>query len=318
MKKILITGGTGFLGRALAVKLKTQYAVTIAGRNNTQNSFAQMTTGCPAIPLDVSSFESVKDAFNAVKPDIVIHAAATKFVDISEREPNEAVDINVLGSQHIARIAIDLGCESVIGISTDKAAPPVSNTYALTKALMERMYCALDKKSDTRFACVRFGNIAWSSGSVFPIWKKMASLHGKIETTGPHMRRYLISVDGAADLVIRAMNNLQRIRGGIIIQDMKALQMEDMLSLFADQLQVPWEKISPRPGEREDEYLLGEPELRYSQLLEIDGIRHYLFTPNQVSDKPVNETLSTLTATRFTKEEMLELLKAPEQSSSFS
>src|SRR5574337_922954 len=139
MKKILITGGTGFLGRQLAVMLKNDFGVTICGRNNTQNSFAQMTTGCRAIPMDVSNMESVKDAFNAVNPDYVIHAAATKFVDISEKEPFETVDINVIGSQNVARVAIDKKCAAVIGISTDKAAPPVSNTYALTKALMERI-----------------------------------------------------------------------------------------------------------------------------------------------------------------------------------
>lgn len=317
MKKILITGGTGFLGRELALKLKKEFDVTICGRNNTQNSFAQMITGCNAIPMDVSSLESVKDVFNSIQPDYVIHAAATKFVDISEKEPFEAIDINVVGSENVARVAIDKKCKAVIGISTDKAAPPVSNTYALTKALMERMFSALDKKSDTRFTCVRFGNIAWSSGSVFPIWKKMAALNGKIETTGPHMRRYLISVSGAADLVIRSLKNIQTLRGGILIQDMKALQMEDILDLFAKKINVPWTKIDPRPGEREDEYLLGETELRYSELKVMDGIRHYLFTPNKLAASPVTEMLSTKNAERFSKAEMEEIIGMEEKISSF-
>lgn len=313
MEKILITGGTGFLGRALAQKLKKEFEVTICGRNNTQNSFAQMTTGCQAIPMDVSSLESVKDVFNSVQPDYVIHAAATKFVDISEKEPFEAIDINVVGSENIARVAIDKKCKAVVGISTDKAAPPISNTYALTKALMERMFCALDKKGDTRFTCVRFGNIAWSSGSVFPIWKKMAALHGKIETTGPHMRRYLISVSDAADLVIRSLKNMDSLRGGILIQDMKALQMEDILDLFAKKINIPWEKIDPRPGEREDEFLLGESELRYSELKIMDGLRHYLFTPNKFSTSPPTEILSTKSAPRFTKQEMEEIIGMEEK-----
>jgi UDP-N-acetylglucosamine 4,6-dehydratase len=317
MEKILITGGTGFLGRELALKLKKDFDVTICGRNNTQNSFAQMITGCPAIPMDVSSLESVKDVFNSIQPDYVIHAAATKFVDISEKEPFEAIDINVVGSENVARVAIDKKCKAVIGISTDKAAPPISNTYALTKALMERMFCALDKKGETRFTCVRFGNIAWSSGSVFPIWKKMAALNGKIETTGPHMRRYLISVSGAADLVIRSMKNIETLRGGVLIQDMKALQMEDILDLFAKKINVPWTKIDPRPGEREDEYLLGETELRNSELKVIDGIRHYLFTPNKLAQFPVTEILSTKNAPRFSKEEMEEIIGMEEKISSF-
>lgn len=313
MEKILITGGTGFLGRELAVKLKNDFEVVICGRNNTQNSFAQMTTGCKAIPVDVSSRESVRDAFHAVRPDYVIHAAATKFVDISEKEPFEAIDINVVGSENVARTAIDFNCKAVIGISTDKAAPPVSNTYALTKALMERLFSALNSKTETRFTCVRFGNIAWSSGSVFPIWKKMAQLNGKIETTGPHMRRYLISVSDAADLVIRSMKNIQRLQGGVLIQDMKALQMQDILELFAQEVNVPWAKTEPRPGEREDEYLLGDPELRYSERIDLDGIRHYLFTPNKLSASPVTEILSTQTSERFSKEEMLAIIRLGEK-----
>lgn len=308
MEKILITGGTGFLGRALAIKLKSNYQVYLCGRNNTQNSFAQMTTGCQAIPADISSMESIRDAFNQVKPDIVIHAGATKFVDISEREPFEAIDINVNGSANVARLAIDQGCKMVIGISTDKAAPPISNTYALTKALMERLFSASDTRSDTRFACVRFGNIAWSSGSVFPIWKKMVQLNGKIQSTGPHMRRYLISVEKAADLVIRAINHIDLIRGGILIPDMKAVLIKDILDLFAEQKHVSWEQIAARPGERVDEYLLGDSELEYSERRELDGLVHYLFTPNRRPDHPVVDHLISSSAPQFSKEELLEFI----------
>lgn len=309
MKKILITGGTGFLGRELAIKLKDKYEVTICGRNNTQNSFAQITTGCKAIPMDISNIESVRDVFNVVNPDYVIHAAATKFVDISEKEPFEAIDINVTGSQNVARVAIDKKCAVVIGISTDKAAPPISNTYALTKSLMERMFCAINNRNGTKFSCVRFGNIAWSSGSVFPIWKKMIKLNGKIQTTGPHMKRYLISVSEAADFVIRSLNNIEKLQGTVCIQDMKALQMLDILELFAQHENTTWEKIAPRPGEREDEYLLGESELLNSEEVIMDGIKHYVYTPNKISLNPVTEILLTKTAVRFTKEEMIAFIK---------
>ncbi|MBI3511272.1 MAG: polysaccharide biosynthesis protein [Bacteroidetes bacterium] len=312
MERMLITGGTGFLGRALAVKLKNKFEVLICGRNNSQNSFAQMQTGCKAVPMDVARIESVKDIFYSFQPHHVIHAAATKFVDISEKEPFEAIDINVIGSENIARMAIEHQCKTVIGISTDKAAPPVSNTYALTKALMERTFCALDAKTKTHFACVRFGNIAWSSGSVFPIWKKMAAMNKKIETTGSHMRRYLLTVEEAADLVILAHENINEVKGGVLIRDMKALQIEDVLKIFAANSNVPWEKIAPRPGEREDEFLLGETELRYSEKKVFGGITHYLFTPNKISAQPVTEILSTLTAPRFSEEELKMLVKEPE------
>src|SRR3982751_130954 len=142
-KSVLVTGGTGFLGRHLGLALKDDYAVVLAGRNNSLNRSAQHSTGCAVLPLDVTNIESVRDVFVEVKPQIVIHAAATKYVDLSERYPMECLDVNVLGSQNIARVSVEKGVETVVGMSTDKSAPPVSNTYGLTKALMERLFCAM-------------------------------------------------------------------------------------------------------------------------------------------------------------------------------
>ncbi len=140
-RKILITGGTGFLGQRLAKKLQGSWDVTIAGRNNKQGFLAEKATGARCVPLDVSNIESVRDTVNEAKPDVIIHAAATKFVDLSERQPMECVDINVVGSQNIARVAVDKGISAVIGISTDKACQPV-NVMGMTKAVQERIFTA--------------------------------------------------------------------------------------------------------------------------------------------------------------------------------
>jgi UDP-N-acetylglucosamine 4,6-dehydratase len=101
--RVLITGGTGFLGRHLALAMKESHDVTLAGRNNKQNMLASERTGCPVIPMDVTNIEAVRDAVIEAKPDIVVHAAATKYVDVSEHQPFECVDVNVLGSQNVAR-----------------------------------------------------------------------------------------------------------------------------------------------------------------------------------------------------------------------
>src|ERR1051326_3309067 len=147
MKTILITGGSGFLGKRLGLSLKNKYNVILSGRNNKQNFYAEKVSGCKVIALDVTNIESVRDAINEFKPEIIIHAAATKFVDLSEKQPMECVDVNVTGSQNIARVAADKGVGTVIGVSTDKASPPVRNTYGLTKALMERMFCSMNGKT---------------------------------------------------------------------------------------------------------------------------------------------------------------------------
>jgi FlaA1/EpsC-like NDP-sugar epimerase len=195
--KILITGGTGFLGQKLALALKDKNEVILGGRDNKRNLQAFEYTQCQTIPLDVVNIESVRDAINAYKPNIIIHAAATKFVDLAEVQPMECVDVNISGSQNVARVAMDKGVDVVLGISTDKASPPIRNTYGLTKALMERMYCSLDEKTITKFACVRYGNVAWSTGSVLPIWKNMHEQTGLIKTTGPEMRRFFFTVEEA-------------------------------------------------------------------------------------------------------------------------
>ena len=107
MKKILITGGTGYLGRNLAIFYKKKYKVFLGARNNKQNFLVRNLTNCEVVPLDVSNLSSVNDCLNYAKPDIVIHAAATKFVDLSEKFPFECIDTNIVGSTNVARACLN-------------------------------------------------------------------------------------------------------------------------------------------------------------------------------------------------------------------
>jgi len=311
--KLLVTGGTGFLGRSLAIELKDKYDVILTGRNNKQNMFAADVTGCKVFPMDVSNIEAVRDVFIETKPDIVIHAAATKFVDLAEKQPMECIDVNVVGSQNVARVAVEKGVESVLGISTDKAAPPVRNTYGLSKAIMERVFCSMDAKSATKFACVRYGNVAWSTGSVLPIWKKMYDETGVIRSTGPEMRRFFFTVDEAVKLVITAMKNIDAIRGGVLSRYMKAAQIEDLLDVWTGHKGGRWEKMEGRPGERNDEFLIGDIELPYTREMEFDGITHYFITFNKKVEVPLQSGLSSANTDRLTKEEMLTLIESPRE-----
>jgi len=311
MKKILITGGTGFLGKRLAVELANNYEILLAGRNNKQNLFAKKFTNCAVVTMDVSNIESVRDIFSEFKPDIVIHAAATKFVDLAEKYPMECVDVNVLGSQNVARVAIDKGVETVIGISTDKATPPVRNIYGLSKSLMEKMYCSLDEKTRTNFACVRYGNVAWSTGSVLPIWKKMHEETGVIGTTGPEMRRFFFTVDEAVNLVLAALKRIDDIHGKVLSRKMKAAQIEDMLKIWTKHKGGKYEKIKGRPGERLDEYLIGELELPFTEEFKINNITHYLISFNKKVNNPVKIGLSSANTEKLTEEEILNIIENP-------
>jgi UDP-N-acetylglucosamine 4,6-dehydratase/5-epimerase len=311
---VLITGGTGFLGKRLALALRDSHRIILTGRNNKNNQRAQELTGCDVAPMDVASIESVRDGFTEFRPDIVIHAAATKFVDLSERFPMECIDVNVVGSQNVARVAVERGVDIVLGISTDKASPPVRNTYGLSKAIMERLFCSTDGKCPTRFACVRYGNVAWSTGSVLPIWKRMHEKEGVIGTTGPQMRRFFFSVDEAAQLVLTALENIDRIHGKVLSRKMKAAMIKDILELWIQEKGGRWQVIAGRPGERNDEYLVGDLELPHTEELTFHGTPHYLISFNQYVEEPLAVGPSSANADRLSEGEILSLInQVPEE-----
>lgn len=310
-RTILITGGTGFLGKRLGMALAAENRVVLTGRNNKFNMDAQQFSGCLTLPMDVTNIESIRDAFTEVRPDVVIHAAATKYVDLSERQPMECIDVNVYGSQNIARVCVEKGVETVVGMSTDKSAPPVGNTYGLTKALMERMFCAMNGKTATRFMCVRHGNIAWSTGSVFPLWKKMHDSTGVIGSTGPDMTRYFSKVDEAVELVITAIDNIDQLQGTVLSRAMKSALIRDILDLWIREKGGRWEKIEGRPGERPHEYLIGEPELPFSSTAEFGGKQHYVITFNQPVGVPLPAPFCSATAERLSEAELLDIINNP-------
>ena len=310
-KRILITGGTGFLGKRLALALKNHHEVFLSGRNNKQNFLAAELTGCSVLPMDVSRVESVRDAVTECRPGIIIHAAATKFVDLAEKQPMECIDVNVLGSQNVARVAMEAGVETVIGISTDKASPPVRNTYGLSKALMERMFCSMNGKTATKFVCVRYGNVAWSTGSVLPIWKRMHDEAGVIGTTGPDMRRFFFTVDEAVKLVLTAIEHQDELQGKVLSRHMKAALIRDFLTLWIDRKGGEWQQIEGRPGERDDEYLIGDLELPYTTEVTYHGIPHYVIGFNDRVASPLAAGLSSANTDRLSDDEVLAIIDQP-------
>ena len=311
--RILVTGGSGFVGRRLGLRLRDEYDIFLGARNQLQNSLASQYSGCPSLAVDVSSIESIRDAIVETRPDIIIHAAATKYVDLGERQPLECLDVNVVGSANVARVAMERGVPIVVGMSTDKATPPIRNTYGMTKSLMERMFCSLDSQSETRFLCTRFGNIAWSSGSVFPVWDGMQQQTGVIGTTGPEMRRFFFTGDDAVDVVCQAFTNADELRGSILGRRMKAALIQDILDVWCERRGGSWERIEGRPGERDDEYLIGESELPFSREIELDGVVHYVLSPGRRQHEPLGVGLTSANAERLSVEEIAALITPPNE-----
>tara|TARA_B100001564_G_scaffold342668_1_gene338517 strand:- start:514 stop:1467 length:954 start_codon:yes stop_codon:yes gene_type:complete len=309
MKKILITGGTGYLGRNLALFYKKKYKVFLGARNNKQNFLVKNLTNCEVVPLDVSNINSVNDCLNYVKPDIVIHAAATKFVDLSEKFPFECIDTNIVGSTNIARACINKKVPTVIGVSTDKASPPIKNIYGLSKSCMERLFCSSEPYGKTKFVCVRYGNVTWSTGSVLPIWKQMFNKDGLILTTGPNMRRFFFSVDQAVNLVDQALKLKNKLNGKILSAEMKSAKMIEILKTWIKKFGGKYKIVETRKGDRLDEFLIGEDELKYTQELKINGKKYYIIDFNQVSKKPLKKVVSSANARRLSKSEIENIIR---------
>ena len=309
MKKILITGGTGYLGRNLALFYKKKYKVFLGARNNKQNFLVKNLTNCEVVPLDVSNLSSVNDCLNYVKPDIVIHAAATKFVDLSEKFPFECIDTNIVGSTNIARACINKKVPTVIGVSTDKASPPIKNIYGLSKSCMERLFSSSEPYGKTKFVCVRYGNVTWSTGSVLPIWKQMLKKDGLILTTGPNMRRFFFSVDQAVSLVDQALILKDKLNGKILSAEMKSAKMIDILKTWIKKFGGKYKVVNTRKGDRLDEYLIGEDELKYTQELKIKNKKYYIINFNNLSKKPLKKIVSSANAKRLSQSEIEKIIK---------
>ena len=309
MKKILITGGTGYLGRNLANFYKRKFKVFLGARNNKQNFLVKNLTNCEVVPLDVSNIESINDCLNYTKPDIVIHAAATKFVDLSEKFPFECIDINILGSTNVVRACINKKVPTVIGVSTDKASPPIKNIYGLSKSCMERLFSSIKSYSKTKFVCVRYGNVTWSTGSVLPIWKQMFNKDNTILTTGPYMRRFFFSVDEAVSLIDQALKLKDKLSGKILSAEMKSAKMIEILKVWIKKFGGKYKVIKTRKGDRLDEYLIGEDELKYTHSMNIKNKKYYVIDFNKMSKKPLKKIVSSQNAKRLSQSEIEKIIR---------
>lgn len=309
LDRILITGGSGFLGQTIGKRLRNAgHEVFLAARSQTNLIKAGELTGCAIKPLDLADPKSVADAFDAVCPSVVIHAGASKHVGLAEAEPLECIDVNVRGSQAIARAAIHNGCRVVIGISTDKAAAPAMTTYGLTKALMERCFTSLDATSGVEFSLVRLGNIAWSPGSVFPAWREMQRLGETIRSTGPEMRRFFMSVNDAAEIVELQLKKSNILSGKVFVPRLKAAQISCILDLWTTQFGGTWEQVAQRRGDCQDQWMFGPAEERHATAISLGRHEGVALDFKQTKPGAGVMALSSGDAPRFTADEILSML----------
>ena len=274
-KSILITGGTGSLGGTLLRRLLTGEGlpkrILVLSRDEAKQSalkaayamdenlgarfrsIVQFSVG------DVRDYSSVCSALDGIQ--IVFNAAALKQVPACEYFPFEAVCTNVAGPENIVR-AIQQGklpVETVVGISTDKACKPV-NVMGMTKAIQERLLLNGNKRCpNTRFVCVRFGNVLASRGSVIPLFTEQIKKGGPVTVTVPEMTRFLMSLDAAVDTVFAAVRT--GLAGETYVPRMQSALVANVAKIMIGDQNIAIKFVGIRPGEKIHEILVSEEEI---------------------------------------------------------
>jgi len=311
-KRILITGGSGALGNALISRLLklNPKEIKVFSRDEKLQDLTKQKFGderCTYLLGDIRDYHSVRDAVRSV--DVVIHAAAFKYLDIAEKQVTECVKSNILGTINVLDAVKDeKNVEVCLGISTDKASSPI-NVYGMSKAIMERLFCEAERtKYDmkTRFLTVRYGNVLMTTGSVVPRWKQAQEEGKEIMVTNPDMTRFFFTLDDSIDLIFYGLINGKS--GDIVSTRMPHVVLGDLARIMSGG-KVPVKVIGERPGEKKHECLIADFECKDS----IDLGHYFLIRPHSnigvESDKGVKESFTSDKSRRLSDEETTELLK---------
>jgi UDP-N-acetylglucosamine 4,6-dehydratase/5-epimerase len=263
-KVVLVTGGTGSFGKKFIEVMLREYqpAKLIIFSRDELKQHEMRTTGFDQPNLryfigDVRDRERLHRAMHGV--EIVIHAAALKQVPACEYNPMEAIKTNILGSSNVIEAALDAGVEKVMALSTDKAVSPV-NLYGTTKLAAEKLFVqsnAYAAGTNTRFSCVRYGNVVGSRGSVVPLFIKQRS-SGKLTVTDLRMTRFWLTLEQGVRFVIHCTEQMQG--GEVFVPKIPSTRIVDLANVIAPGAEL--EVIGIRPGEKLHEVLINEDEAR--------------------------------------------------------
>ena len=275
---VLITGGTGSLGKSLIEYLLRETKarrIAIFSRDELKQQHLRIQfQDDPRLRWflgDVRDLDRLKRAFHGV--DYVIHAAALKQVDTGEYNPMEFVKTNVLGSQNVIDASIDTGVKRLVALSTDKASSPI-NLYGATKLTADKLFVAANNYSHaygTAFSVVRYGNVMGSRGSVIPFFREIAAQGKPLPITDFRMTRFWISIESAVKFVI---DSLEMMTGGeLYVPRIPSMKIVDLANAVAPGAKL--EEIGMRPGEKLHEEMISADDSRRTIILE----NRYVVTP---------------------------------------
>ena len=260
-KSILITGGTGSLGKALVrriLKDSTDVARLVIYSRDEQKQFHMAQEFPPSkysqirfFIGDVRDFDRLKRAMKGI--DLVIHAAAMKHVPIAEYNPMECVKTNVFGAENVINACFETDVTRVVALSTDKAAAPV-NLYGATKLVSDKLFVAANNIrgwNPIRFSVVRYGNVMGSNGSVIPFFMNRRA-EGELPITDATMTRFNISLDEGVDMILHALEHAWG--GEIFVPKIPSYKITDVAEAIAPNASKP--EVGIRPGEKIHEEMI--------------------------------------------------------------
>lgn len=277
-KTILITGGTGSFGRRFVQTILRRYSprrIIVYSRDELKQYQMEMEFAAPSVRYfigDVRDYDRLSQAMHGV--DFVIHAAALKHVPAAEYNPMEFIKTNIHGAANVIQSAIACNVESVIALSTDKAASPI-NLYGATKLASDKLFTAANYMSGgrrSRFAVVRYGNVVASRGSVVPLFRRLVESGAReLPITDPRMTRFWITLQQGVDFVL---SSFQRMQGGeIFVPKIPSVRITDLAAAMAPNL--PHRITGVRPGEKLHEVMCP----RDDSHLTLDFGDHYVIAP---------------------------------------
>jgi FlaA1/EpsC-like NDP-sugar epimerase len=284
-KTILITGGTGSLGKALIKRLK-QYNCTIIVYSRDEGKQALLFGNDPSIIRvigDIRDFDKLNITLKRYEPDYIIHTAALKRIDDMEFHPDECVKTNINGSENVARAALENNIQKCILVSTDKACQPV-NVYGSSKFIAERIFTNYDYQSkSTIFSSVRYGNVIASRGSFIPLWIDMINDEQTLKVTSGDMTRFLFTLDDAVDTVLGALENA--VGGEVFVPQINSYTLPTCIKALGEMLdkEPKTELMGLRPGEKLHEDMLAKTELDFTY--QVPGINLLQIRPQYTNKK---------------------------------
>ena len=271
-KVVLVTGGTGSFGKKLAeimlAEHKPRKLIIFSRDELKQHEMRVNGFNHPSLRYfigDVRNVDRLRRAFDGV--DVVIHAAALKQVPACEYNPSEAIETNVIGGQNVINAALDTGVPKILALSTDKAVGP-TNLYGATKLCAEKVFVqsnAYAGSKDTRFSCVRYGNVVGSRGSVVPLFAHQRQ-SGVVTVTDRRMTRFWITLDQGVRFVLRSIEQMHG--GEVFVPKIPSMNIMDLAAALAPECRV--EEVGIRPGEKLHEMLVSDDEARQS--VELDDM----------------------------------------------